>query len=338
MLLTSICWNSWGAKMVGKITSDAKLTGHTAPVLTEESPYMSRNDLLAKILNAQGRGNYQTDTFSGNEATELGNDLEPFIIRKSVERLGFAAYDDEITEVYAFEDLFEVSLDGVIFNKTKVIHASDSIKLMNGQDSMTLEGDGVIESKLTSAPYTDVPPPYRGPRQLDMQMMCKGAKWGVIATLYQGTRLVLYVYEANQDRFDELIDAGKDFYRRLDGPEWYPAVDGVDAAKVHSDADDSLPPMDLEPVADLAMTYYDARRAAKAAEALAKSIEPKLMDALGNHESGILNDEFGNPLFEVKWPTRSFKAQPEKIVPAKPARVERQKSLTIPAKWLGDMA
>lgn len=323
--------------MVGKITSDAKLTGHTAPVLTEESPYMSRNDLLAKILNAQGRGNYQTDTFSGNEASEMGNDLEPFIIRKSVERLGFEAYDDEITEVFAFEDLFEVSLDGIIFNKTTVIHASDSIKLMNGQDSMTLEGDGVIESKLTSAPYTDVPPPYRGPRQLDMQMMCKGAKWGVIATLYQGTRLVLYVYEANQDRFDELIDAGRDFYRRLDGPEWYPAVDGVDAARVHDQADDSLPPMDLEPIADLALTYYDARRAVKAAETLAKSIEPKLMDALGNHESGVLNDEFGNPLFEVKWPTRSFKAQPEKVTPAKPARVERQKSLTIPAKWLGGM-
>ena len=45
-----------------------------------------------------------------------------------------------------------------------------------------------------------------------MQMLlCYGAEWGVIATLYQGTRLVLYVYEANQDRFDELIDAGRDF-------------------------------------------------------------------------------------------------------------------------------
>jgi len=324
--------------MVGKITSDAKLTGHTAPVLTEESPYMSRNDLLAKILNAQGRGNYQTDSFSGNEASEMGNDLEGFIIKKAVGRLGFDNYNDEITKVYGFEDLFEVSLDGIIFNDSKTIHASDSIKLMNGQESMTLQGNGTIESKLTSAPYTDVPPPYRGPRQLDMQMMCYGAKWGVIATLYQGTRLVLYVYEADQDRFDELIDAGRDFYRRLDGPDWYPAVDGVDAAKVHSQADDSLPPMDLEPIADLAMTYYDARRAAKAAEALAKSIEPKLMDALGNHESGILNDELGNPLFELKWPTRSFKAQPEKVSPAKPARVERQKSLTIPAKWLGDMA
>ena len=335
---TSTFWNGWGVKMVGKITSDAKLTGHTAPALMGESPHMYPNDLLAKILNAQGRGNYKTDTFTGNEASEMGNDLEPFIIRKTAERLGFDKYNDEVTKVYAFEDLFEVSLDAIFPNDSRTIHASDSIKLMNGQESMTLEGDGVVESKLTSAPYTDVPPPYRGPRQLDMQMMCYGAKWGVIATLYQGTRLVLYVYEANQDRFDELIDAGRDFYKRLDGPQWYPAIDGADAARVHDTSDDSLPPMDLEPIADLAMTYYDAKRAAKAAEALAKSIEPKLMDALGEHESAFLNDELGNPLFEVKWPTRSFKAQPEKVIPAKPARVERQKSLTIPAKWLGDQA
>ena len=60
------------------------------------------------------------------------------------------------------------------------------------------------------------------------------------------------------------------------------------------------------------------------------------MEAMGNHEFAHLNFEDGETMFEVKWPTRSTKAQPEKIVPAKPAKVERQKSLTIPAKWLGD--
>ena len=129
----------------------------------------------------------------------MGNDLEPFIIGKCAERLGFDKYNDEITKVYAYEDLFEVSLDAIIFNDSKTIYASDSIKLMNGQESMKLERNGTVESKLTSAPYTDVQPPYRGPRQLDMQMLlCYGAKWGVIATLYQGTRLVLYVYEARR--------------------------------------------------------------------------------------------------------------------------------------------
>ena len=46
--------------MVGKLTSDAKLSGHVAPVLMGQShpTYgMSQNDLMAKILNAQGNGN-----------------------------------------------------------------------------------------------------------------------------------------------------------------------------------------------------------------------------------------------------------------------------------------
>jgi hypothetical protein len=31
----------------------------------------------------------------------------------------------------------------------------------------------------------------------------------------------------------------------------------------------------------------------------------------------------------IKWPMRKFKAQPERIVPAKEARTVRQKTLTI---------
>ena len=46
---------------------------------------------------------------------------------------------------------------------------------MNGQESMKLERNGTVESKLTSAPYTDVQPPYLGPRQLDMQMLLDSA-------------------------------------------------------------------------------------------------------------------------------------------------------------------
>ena len=59
---------------------------------------------------------------------------------------------------------------------------------------------------------------------------------------------------------------------------------------------------------------------------------------MAKYRKAFLNEELGNPLLELKWPTKSFKAQPKKVTPAKPARVERQKSLTIPTKWLGDQA
>lgn len=326
--------------MVGKLTSDAKLSGSKAPVLMGEAhPSFgdSRNDLMAQVLNAQGKGNYQTSQFTGSEPADWGNELESTIIRKAVERLGIDKYDDEVTEVYSYGDMFSVSLDGILFNPDpKIISSSPGIILMNGQDRMGLVGNGIIESKLTSAPYTEVPPPYRGPWQLQMQMLSYGCDWGVIATLYQGTRLVLNVYEANKEQQSALIEAAEDFYSRLDGPDWYPAMDGADASRTYGNGEDDLPPVDLEPIADIALEYYEARRAAKATEAYYKSLEPALMDHMAKHENAFLNDENGERLFEVKWPTRTTKPQPEKIIPAKPGKVERQRSLTISAKWMGD--
>lgn len=323
--------------MVGKLTSDAKLSASLAPVLMNQShpTYgMSRNDLMARVMNAQGRGDFDVPEWTYNEAADHGNNLEGYIITEAANRLGIEKFNKDITTVYDYDDLFSASLDGILFNEKMAIEASDGIILMNGADGMILEGNGIIESKLTSASYTDTPPPYRGPWQVQMQMLCYGAKWAVIATFYQGTRLVLNIYEADQEMQRQLIEAAKDFYQRLDGPDWYPALDGADAARTWERGEDHLPSVDLDPIAQVAMSYYEAKRAMKAADELAKKLEPQIMTHMANHEMAHLKDENGDVLFEFKWPTRNFKAQPEKVTPAKPARVERQKSLSIPAKWM----
>lgn len=325
-------------KGFGKITSDAKLSGSVAPILMNEGypGGTTRNDLLAKISNAKNNTQYHVEKFPDYiEAADFGNKFEDQIIAEAAKRLAIEKWDDAVSTVYDYDDLFSVSLDAIFFNKKMRVDATDNIKIMSGADSVILQGDGVCEAKLTGAPYSDVPPAYRGVWQLEMQMMCKGASWGVLAILNQGTRLTLYIYQADPVRQKMLIDAARDFYRRLENMEWYPALDSNDAARVFP-MSDAQPSLDLEPFADLAIQYFDARRAAKRCEALAKAIEPRLMEAMGNHEFAHLNFEDGETMFEVKWPTRSTKAQPEKIVPAKPAKVERQKSLTIPAKWLGD--
>lgn len=324
--------------MVGKLTSDSKLSGSMAPVLMNQShpTYgMSRNDLMARVLNAQGRGNYSTEQFSGNEAAYFGNEFEEKIITEAAGRLGIDEFNTDVTEVYHYEDLFSVSLDGILKNTSLALQASDGCILMDGSQAMILEGDGICEAKLTSAPYSEVPPPYRGPWQLQMQMMCYGASWGVIATLYQGVRLVLNVYQKDEQMQQQMIEAAKDFYARLDGPDWYPAMDGADAARTWQKGESDLPEIDLEPISETVIKYMDAKRAAKAADNYAKSLEPRIMEHMALHEKAFLKDETGETMVEIKWPTRAYKAQPEKITPAKPARVERQKSITIAAKWIG---
>ena len=323
--------------MVGKLTSDAKLSASLAPVLMNQShpTYgMSQNDLMARVLNAQGRGDFNVSEYSGSEAADHGNNLEGYIITEAAKRLGIDKFNKDVTNVYDYDDLFSASLDAIFYNKKMAIEASDNIFLMNGADAMILEGDGICESKLTSASFSEVPKPYRGPWQVQMQMLCHGAKWAVVATFYQGTRLVLNIYEADLDMQNQLIEAAKDFYERLDGPDWYPAMNGPDAARTWERGEDHLPSVDLEPVAELALQYLDAKRASKAAEELAKKLEPQIMTHMANHEMAHLKDENGEVMLELKWPTRNFKPQPEKVIPAKPARVERQKSLSIPAKWM----
>ena len=52
-----------------------------------------------------------------------------------------------------------------------------------------------------------------------------------------------------------------------------------------------------------------------------------LMAFMGDHETAI--GTVGNERIMLKWPMRQFKAQPERVVPAKDARSVRQKTLTI---------
>jgi hypothetical protein len=51
--------------------------------------------------------------------------------------------------------------------------------------------------------------------------------------------------------------------------------------------------------------------------------ETKLKEMMGNNGMAISGD------YQIKWGMRAYKAQPEKIVPAKDAYITRQSTLTI---------
>lgn len=243
-------------------------------------------------------------------------------------------YDDNITEVFSYKDLFEVSLDGIIFHEgSSVLRPTSDIIFPQGQKEIRLEGKGVIEAKSTTAHFTETPPSYRGLWQLQMQLLCTGLKWGIVAVLYQGSRHVVYVYERDESMMKQLIEAGKDFYQRLDGIDWFPVVDGVDASKTYSNAEDELPSINLNTLEDDALEYFQAKQTIRTLESVVKDKEALIMDAMGNHTKAHLSDG-EEILFEVTWPMRRTKAKPEKVVAATPEKVERQKSLSLAAKWL----
>ena len=321
--------------MVGKITRNDIITASVTPSLMNDNPYQSRNDLLAQILAERGVEGFKKSEFQGNEATEWGNRLEPLILVSAAKMLGIEKYDTEITQVYRYrENFLEASLDGVFYNGNNRIYPTENIIFPQGQEYIDLVGDGCAESKNTIAGFTPIPPPYRGVWQLQAQMKCTNFKWGVIAILYGGNRLVLYVYEADKFMQDQLVDAIEDFYSRLDGPDYYPALDGADGARTYSIAEDDLPEINLHKVSEVVDEYVEAKKTIKVLQELVSSCEAQIMDEMGNHESAFLDDAMGNRKVEITWRMRKTKATQEKVIEAKPEKVERQKTLSIAQRWL----
>jgi len=131
----------------------------------------------------------------------------------------------EFPEAFFHDSLpLACSLDGSAVGEGVITTSVErGIYCMNA-DRIDLSGTGIIESKLTSAAPEDVPPPFRGPWQLQAQMMCTGHKWGVVATFYRGIELRLFVYQADEGMQKRITAAVHEFEDRKRNRDWYPAA------------------------------------------------------------------------------------------------------------------
>jgi len=199
-----------------------------------------------------------------------------------------------------------------------------------GANSITLNGLGCCESKLTSAMPEDEPPLYRGPLQLQAQLLCAGYTWGVIATLYRGTELRIYFYQASGNTQAKIIDVCKEFTRRVNSQSWYPVASPADGVKAYPTVDGLQAPIELSgDAANYARRLIEAKVHAKQLDEEIDFLQSKIMDSMTNVEEGYIKSADGSVAARIKWAMRSYKAQPEKVTPAKEARVERSKTLQI---------
>jgi predicted phage-related endonuclease len=92
---------------------------------------------------------------------------------------------------------------------------------------------------------------------------------------------------------------------------------------VYPVAYDNEPAIELDGMEDLAAKYMALKDQIKSGEEALDAISNSMKEALGNHERGIAGR------YEIKWPMRNYKAQPEKVTPAKPAYSIRQSNVTV---------
>jgi len=312
--------------MVGKVTTIQKMSASRLPNIMGFSPWSSPNDELNQTMRARKEGVHHYEIQVG-EAADWGNDLEDIILTRAAEKLGLSDLKLEYPEPYLYKDILQASLDGgATANDVEIrTDPANNIYVMNCNDVITLSGRGVLEAKLTRAAPSDTPAPYRGPIQLQGQMLCTGAQWGVIATLYQGVELYLYVYKADTEMQQKIVMACSDFERRVRDEDWYPAMSASEAADMKGDA-----PEDVEIDADDELQEKIDRLAhlrteLKAYQALVDDLQLDIMNGMG--EANVCNAG----RYRVTWPVRRIKAKPAqtKEIPAVEEHWQRAKTLKV---------
>jgi predicted phage-related endonuclease len=314
--------------MAGKLTSDKEMSASRLPGLLGFSRYSTPNDELQTSLNAID-GKERPDI--GNEAMGWGNRLEPVILAEAAKRLGLEKFDTDIGQAYSHREIaLSCSLDGVGFGDGQLIKPDpDRGIYVVGQDSIKLDGPGVLEAKLTKTMPEDTPHLARGPIQLQGQMLVTGHKWGAVCVLYQGIELRVFLFGPHFETQKEIVKAvllfqnKLDKYRRTAEIDWYPPESSKELDRIYPSAADKVEVELPSNVGDLAQAIVNNKAAIKAAEAGIDHAEKQIKELLGQAERGRAGQ------YMISWPMRSYKAAPERLLPAKEAYSIRQSTLSI---------
>ncbi|CAB4153534.1 YqaJ viral recombinase [uncultured Caudovirales phage] len=314
--------------MAGKLTDDKEMSASRLPGLMGFSKYSTPNDELQFSINAID-GKERPDI--GNEAMGWGNTLEPVILIEAAKRLGLTDFDTQIGQAYTHRSFaLSCSLDGIGYGLGQEITTDpDKGLYVIGQDSIVLSGPGVLEAKLTKTMPEDVPHLARGPIQLQGQMLVTGHKWGAVCVLYQGIELRVFLFAPHYDTQKEIIKAVMAFehklqtYRDSGSIDWYPPASSKELDRIYPMAA-TKEEVELDgSVADLAQAIVNNKAAIRAAEAGIEEAEKQIKSVLGQAERGRAGQ------YLISWPMRNYKAQSERLIPAKEPYSVRQSTLSI---------
>jgi predicted phage-related endonuclease len=298
------------------------------PALLGLSRYQTPNDELQYSINAS-KGLPRED--KQNEAMAWGDRLEQMILLETAKRLELLELSTEFDSAFFHKTLpLACSLDGWAHGRGQKIRTDmDAGIIVVGQDEIMLDGYGVLEAKLTAVSPEEMPALYRGPVQLQAQMDIMQAKWGAVCVLYQGTILRIFLFEPHKQTLETIKTAVLEFqnkiekYKATGEIDYYPPANSKDADRMYPAADEAAVvnlPGRAEQLADQILA---ANADIKEAEGKRSEAETELKAMLGQASKGTVGR------FEIRWPMRSYKATPEKVVPAKEAYSIRQSTLSI---------
>jgi len=301
--------------MVGKVTPDTMLSASRLPAVMGFSKYRSPNDELSATIDALGN---KTPESISNEAMDWGNTFESAILERAAVRLGLSNIQTKHPEPY-FHPLLPLacSLDATADGNGIVIHNNPDLGIMvMDHESITLDGRGILEAKLTAVAPEHSPALYRGPIQLQAQMDNRG------------TELRIFLFKPHESTLQAITNATLDFQRRLDiwkmdrHIDYYPPVNSADADRTWAQGEDVAVQLGGE-FETWARDILEAKQDIKQCEEIINDRETKIKEAMQTASKAMIGR------YQVSWPMRNYQATQDRVVKGKAAYSVRQSTLTV---------
>lgn len=271
--------------------------------------YQDRNSILEKHITVRKGGHYDDLGLNANSKVRAGNYLESPI----------AKMVQDFLNLYGKVQLIEPTgaerndlVPGLGSSPDYFIQIDDSINFNDkfGKNH-NLTGRGLLEIKNSTIPGL----PTNVRIQTQGQMLCGGYSWCIIARFISGWDLQIYVEYANPTVQDLIIESVKDFWERVEEENYFDPSSSSEASRrikgnglketVDLSANNELPGLIAE--------WKANEKIYKHCKSIKNDLEVHIKSILGPVEYAVCQN------YKIKHTTVNYKAQPEKIVPAKEA-------------------
>ena len=311
------------AEAVGKLTPDYEIScSLLEPLITGQNPYQTSNQVLENCHKALKGEDIRIPT---NNYMEVGNVLEKPVAELAAKRIGLLDIQLVVEEAVRHNKVtLNGSIDciGVADNLfiTKDVEKGFYCPELEDGEGIKLNGKGIVEIKVTNAPLSESLPPYRGVIQVKGLMAITEFMWSVVCVL-NGSDLRMYFYQRNEQWEKDVLEPTViDFNNRIAHCDWYDPFDTKEAGYItpqDNGESTELTKQDQVQIDNIVAWEAQIKNLKDNIEEAKKSIMLSMKDAKEGYSES----------HKVVWQTVNYKAQPEKVVPAKEAYTSRRFSI-----------